>query len=126
MITKPSHKPTDETRAQCRALVAYGIRHDEIAKYIGITKMTLYKHYRDDIDKAVPTAQAKVGKFLFEAASGDALAKGASHSDCLRAAMFYAKTQMGWRERQEIDLTTNGKDLIPTFSGMYGKPDPDA
>ena len=120
------HKPTEEKRAQCRALVAYGIRHEEIAKYIGIDRKTLHKYYREDIDKAVPSAQAKVGKFLFDAASGDALAKGASHSDCLRAAMFYAKTQMGWRERQEIDLTTNGKDLIPTFSGMYGKPDPDA
>jgi len=104
MITKPSHKPTDETRAQCRALVAYGIRHDEIAAYVGITKMTLYKYYREDIDKAVPTAQAKVGKFLFDAASGDALNKGAAYSDCLRAAMFYAKTQMGWRENDPVQV----------------------
>jgi len=48
-------------------------------------------------------ANARVGKFLYEAASGAALDKGASHSDCLRSAMFWAKTRMGWRESGELE-----------------------
>ena len=31
-----------------------------------------------------------------------------------------------YSEKISQDITTNGKDLTPTFSGMYGKPDPDA
>lgn len=47
----------------------------------------------------------KVGKFLYTAASGKALEEGATHSDCIRAAMFWAKTQMGWKEVQGVDHT---------------------
>jgi len=36
------------------------------------------------------------------------------------------KNRFGWFDKQGVDLTTNGKDLTPTFAGMYGKPDPDA
>ena len=43
-------------------------------------------------------ANANVGKFLYQAASGQALATGATYSDCVRAAMFWAKTRMGWKE----------------------------
>ena len=108
------HKPTEEKRAQCRALVAYGIRHEEIASYIGIDRKTLHKYYREDIDKAVPSARAKVGKFLFDAASGDAMAKGANYSDCLRAAMFYAKTQMGWRENDPLVVAVPAEPIVIT------------
>ena len=47
-------------------------------------------------------------KFLYQAASGQALATGATHSDCVRAAMFWAKTRMGWRETSVQEIT--GKD----------------
>jgi len=39
---------------------------------------------------------------------------------------IFALKNMGWDDKQGIDHTTNGKDLTPTFAGMYGKPDPDA
>ena len=32
----------------------------------------------------------------------------------------------GYSEKQAIDHTTNGKELTPTFAGMYGKPAPDS
>ena len=32
----------------------------------------------------------------------------------------------GYSDKAALDHTTNGKDLTPTFAGMYGKPDPDA
>lgn len=98
---KPSHKPTDKTRAEVEALTAYGVPSAEVALYVGIDPKTLRKHYRQELDVARTKAHAKVGKFLFNAASGDALKNGASHSDCIRAAMFWAKTQMGFREKEE-------------------------
>lgn len=46
-MANPRHKPTESSRAQVEALAGYGVRHDEIALYIGIDPKTLRKHYRE-------------------------------------------------------------------------------
>ena len=70
----------------------------QVAAYIGIDDKTLYKYYKDELENSAIKANANVGKFLYQAASGQALATGATYSDCVRAAMFWAKTRMGWKE----------------------------
>lgn len=99
MITKPPHQPTAKTRAEVEALTAYGVPQHEVAKYIGIDTKTMRKWYSDELESAKTKAHAKVGKFLFEAATGQSIASGASYADCIRAAMFWSKTQMGFREK---------------------------
>ncbi len=64
----------------------------EVAAYIGIDDKTLYKYYREELENSAIKANANVGKFLYQAASGQALTTGATYSDCVRAAMFWAKT----------------------------------
>ena len=113
-MANPPHAPTPESRAQVSALYSYGITQEEIAHFIGIDPKTLRLHYRDELDSAHIKANAKVGQFLFQNASGQTLKDGASHSDCVRAAMFWAKTRMGWRETQSIDHTTGGEPLQPS------------
>ena len=97
MPSKP-HIPTDKTRAEIIALRSYGVPIKEVAFYIGIDDKTLYKYYRDELELSSTKANANVGKFLYQAASGQALKDGATYSDCVRAAMFWAKTRMGWKE----------------------------
>ena len=97
-MSKPLHQPTDKTRAEIVALRSYGVPIKEVAAYIGIDDKTLYKYYKDELDNSAIKANANVGKFLYQAASGQALATGATYSDCVRAAMFWAKTRMGWKE----------------------------
>lgn len=97
------HEPTDKIRSEINALRTYGVPIKEVAKYIGIDDKTMYKYYREELENSALKANARVGKFLYEAASGAALDKGASHSDCLRSAMFWAKTRMGWRESGELE-----------------------
>lgn len=115
MITKPSYEPTDKTRAEVAALCSYAISQEEIARYLGICPKTLRKHYREELDNSMMKANAAVGRFLYGNATGATIAKGASHSDCVRAAMFWAKTRMGWRETNNLDVTTNGESLTPTM-----------
>ena len=105
---RPAHQPTPETRATVKALVAYGIPHDEIGLRIGVGQDTLRKYYRGEIDLAMVEANGAVGQYLFSLASGNALKTGAAHSDCSRAAMFWAKTRMGWRETNNLELTGAG------------------
>ena len=105
-MSKPLHQPTEKTRAEIIALRSYGVPIKEVAAYIGIDDKTLYKYYKDELDNSAIKANANVGKFLYQAASGQALTTGASYSDCVRAAMFWAKTRMGWKETnvQEVKM----------------------
>jgi len=111
-MSKPLHQPTEKTRAEIIALRSYGVPIKEVAAYIGIDDKTLYKYYREELENSATKANANVGKFLYQAASGQALATGATHSDCVRAAMFWAKTRMGWKETNVQEHTgANGTDL---------------
>ena len=118
-MSKPLHQPTDKTRAEIIALRSYGVPIKEVAAYIGIDDKTLYKYYKDELENSAIKANANVGKFLYQAASGQALTTGATYSDCVRAAMFWAKTRMGWKETNVQEHTgANGKDLIPSAKQM--------
>ena len=111
-MSKPLHKPTEKTRAEIIALRSYGVPIKEVAAYIGIDDKTLYKYYREELENSAIKANANVGKFLYQAASGQALQTGASHGDCVRAAMFWAKTRMGWKETNVQEHTgANGTEI---------------
>ncbi len=110
-MSKPLHQPTEKTRAEIIALRSYGVPIKEVAAYIGIDDKTLYKYYKDELENSAIKANANVGKFLYQAASGQALTTGATYSDCVRAAMFWAKTRMGWKETNVQEHT--GKDGTP-------------
>jgi len=126
-MSKPLHQPTDKTRAEIIALRSYGVPIKEVAAYIGIDDKTLYKYYREELENSAIKANANVGKFLYQAASGQALTTGATYSDCVRAAMFWAKTRMGWKETNVQEHT--GKDgtalQAPVFSFQPVKPKDD-
>lgn len=109
-----AHQPTDENRAEVKALASFGLPQEDIAEYVGVSHVTLRKHYASELKLSAIKANATVGKYLFSLASGQAISKGATHSDCKTAAMFWAKTRMGWRETNNLDVTTNGKDILPT------------
>ena len=126
MANQP-HQPTEKTRAEIVALRSYGVPIKEVAAYIGIDDKTLYKYYKDELENSAIKANANVGKFLYQAASGQALTTGATYSDCVRAAMFWAKTRMGWKETNVQEHTgTNGTALpAPVFNFNPIKPKDD-
>ena len=103
MAQGKKHQPSGKTRSEVAALASFGIPQQDIAKYIGISVPTLSKHYPEEIASSAIKANAEVGKYLFSLASGQALKAGASHGDCKTAAMFWAKTRMGWRETHNLE-----------------------
>ena len=112
-MANPPHAPTDKSRAEVAALYSYGTPQQEIARFIGIDTKTLSKHYREELDVAQVKAHAAVGRFLYQSATGATLKEGASHSDCVRAAMFWAKTRMGWKETQGIEHSSPDGSMTP-------------
>jgi hypothetical protein len=87
---RPPFNPTDDERKQVGQMVAVGIPQEQIAMVIrdGIDADTLAKHFKKEIRESKILANAKVGGTLFnKIMNGDT-----------SAAIFWAKTQMGWKE----------------------------
>ena len=110
------HAPTAQQRAEVAALASFGIPQVEIAKYIGVDKKTLNVYYRDEIEHSMITLKTRALNFLARGATGMALKDdvGATYSDCARQNMFYLKTQMGFRETDNLNHTSEDGSMTPT------------
>jgi hypothetical protein len=91
-------KPTPEERKQVEAMAGYGVPHEQIAVLIGedgIDADTLKKHFKNELVQGKAKANAKVGQTLFQkATSGDTT-----------AAIWWSKTQMGWKDTQAHEIS---------------------
>ena len=91
-------KPTPEERKQVEAMAGYGVPHEQIAVLIGedgIDADTLKKHFKNELVQGKAKANAKVGQTLFQkATSGDTT-----------AAIWWSKTQMGWKDTQSHEIS---------------------
>ena len=95
---RPSHEPTLELRKQVETMAGYGIRGDEIAMSIAISQPTLRKHYGHELDTGHIKANAAVAQSLYTKALGNG-------PQAVTAAIFWAKTRMGWKETTFIEVT---------------------
>lgn len=94
----PPHIPTDENRKIVKALTAYGVPQEDIARQLQISADTLARHYRRELDTAAVEANARMAETLFQAGlKGD-----------VRAMMFWLKTRAKWSETHKLEHT--GKD----------------
>ena len=95
---RPGYKPTEDDRNTVRLMCAVGIPHEGIALCIGdngIDDKTLRKHFPRELATSKIKAHAKVGGVVFQEAI-----KGQGW-----ACNLYSKTQMGWKEKNEIEHT---------------------
>ena len=95
MPANSKHIPTEATRAQVTALAIAGVPQDRIGEIVGVTKPTLRKYYREELDHGSDKANAKIASTLYQQAIDGSVA----------ALIFWAKTRMGWRETNRTELT---------------------
>ena len=101
--TKPPHAPTDATRETVQLHTTVGTTQADIARVLDIDEKTLRKYYRDELDLAKAKANATIGGALFNRAkSGDT-----------SAMIFWMKTQAGWREKTDINHTSEDGTMTP-------------
>jgi hypothetical protein len=106
---RPAKTLTDEQRAQVEALAAY-LTQEQIADYFGIGKTTWFAMLNREPDIA---ERYKRGKAKAIGAIAQSLIQQARDGDKV-AAMFYLKTQAGWRETNHIDHTSSDGSMSPT------------
>lgn len=113
MAKTTPHVKTRDKAARVSALSSFGVSHERIANYMGIGLSTLKLHYYQELQESLVNVHGKVGEFLTYAATGEALIDGATHGECLRAAMFWAKTQMGFKETQAHEHSSPDGTMSP-------------
>ncbi len=103
-VGKPKHEPTKATRDTVSLHAMVGTPQETICTILGITEKTLRKHYRAELDTALAKANATIGGTLFnKAKSGDTSAQ-----------IFWLKTRAGFKEKQEIDMSSSDGTMTPT------------
>jgi hypothetical protein len=86
-------------------LVGLGLTQEQIGHVVDKSVDSLARHCRQELDAGRAEMIAKVaGNLVQKALSGD--------TTC---AIFYLKTQAGWRETQNLDLTHDFKGLNVTI-----------
>lgn len=83
------HVVTEQNMKQVTALAAVGCTQAQIALLFKIDEDTFRKHYGEEYNRAKVLAIGKVAETLF---------KRATEKQDLGAAIFYLKSQAGWRE----------------------------
>lgn len=101
MVT-PTHSPTEAGRLRVQEL-AEVFTEAEIARRLGICEKTLRKYYRAELDFAKENTAVEVAKNLKQYAMG---LKGTEKAQ-VTAAIFYLKTQCGWRETINVNDVTD-------------------
>jgi len=99
---RPPYEPTVKSKEIVAAWAAEGKTHDEICEQIGITKKTLYKYYRDELDDAEESLNHAVRGTLF---------KMATSGECPSATIFWCKVRLGWVEKAKLEVSTPGAGL---------------
>ena len=87
-------EPTPDQRRTVKTMAGFGIPHTDIAPFLGIDTKTLRKHFREELDRGMTEANAKVAQSLFQMAT---------QGKNVAAAIFWMKARAGWREKQEVD-----------------------
>lgn len=100
-MSRRPHEPSKESRQLVQLHATIGTPQAVIADILSIDGKTLTKYYREELDQATARANAAVGGALFnKAKSGDTAAM-----------IFWMKTRAGWREKQDVNLTSNDGPL---------------
>jgi hypothetical protein len=99
-------EPTVEQRKQVMTLASWGLPHEGIAAAIELSKGSLQTHYREELRRGRIRASLKVFANLFNMATGPT-----DRMTTVRAAIWWTKAMMGWRETRRAENT--GKDGGP-------------
>lgn len=116
---RPPFQPTDEQRRLVEVMSAGGFQQDAIAYAIGISDDTLRKYFSTEIAAGGSKAHAMVVGNLYRQATKD-------DPRATAAAIFWAKTRLGWKEPQQVELSgPDGGPLQHSVTVRFVRPDRD-
>lgn len=101
---RPAHKPSKESREIVKNLAIAGFTRPHICQALGIgSNQTLSKHYGDELREGHLLATAAVAGKLFDKCMGGDTS----------AMIFWMKARAGWRDRTDINHTSDDGSMTP-------------
>jgi hypothetical protein len=97
-MSRNAHKPTAESRNMVQLLTGMGSGADDVARVLGVTARTIFRHYRVELDRGVAVANMNVAQSLYRKAMGNG-------PQSVAACIFWMKTRGGWREVDRREIT---------------------
>jgi hypothetical protein len=89
---RPAYEPSDKDRNRVRLMIVAGFTGKQIAETLGISRTTLYGHYKKELETAARDANSAVVSNLFSMTKTNPA-----------AAIFWCKTRLGWREVTHLE-----------------------
>lgn len=122
-VSRAEHIPDERSRQIVTLSMAIGYTHDQTAHLIGISRPTLEKHYRQELDEGADKINAVVARNLYRIITQQDDIKAS-----LTATIFWLKTRLGWRETAqtaEVDVSHDGPMRVKLIIGDRGPGDGD-
>ena len=119
-MARPRKELSDEQKAQVEGLAAY-LSTEQMADYFGITRNTFAAMMKRDPDIF---ERYKRGKAKAIGAVAQGLLQKARDGDTT-SAIFYLKTQAGWRETQNLNHTSEDGTMTPPSRVVIASADDD-
>lgn len=94
--------PTEAELKQIRLYAGLGVPIKDIGVLVGKSHVTLQARARDALEQGAAEANAKIAGALYRAAIGGNIT----------AAIFWAKTRLGWHETSNLNLTGDKEVII--------------
>jgi hypothetical protein len=91
--------PTEDQRKQILMMTGFGIRQEEMCSFLRISRPTLEKHFRRELDTGMTEANMRVAQALYTNCTKNMSVQGQ---------IWWTKTRMGWKDASEVTL--NGGD----------------
>lgn len=92
---RPRHEPDEKARKQVETMAGLGLKADDIAKVIGVSRATLFKNYGEEIRLGSAKALVQVHQTAYE------MAMSGNHANMT---MFWLKCRGGWRETNVVEI----------------------
>jgi hypothetical protein len=102
MSGRPPHEPTEKDRKTVESMTGYGVPEDDIARVLGIARMTLRKWYSHELETGHIKANSQVAQSLYQKAMG-------SGQGAVTACIFWLKDRAGWVEPKPWDEAPIGR-----------------
>ena len=98
-------EPTAKERQQVEAMAGVGLPHDQIGALVrdGVCTDVIRQYFAKELKAGKAKASAKIGQTLFNRAIGGETA----------ALIWWTKSQMGWKEKRELDISNPDGTLKP-------------
>ena len=105
-MARKKHERSEELARRLATMAGLGLTQRMAGHIEDISEDTIQRYYKEDWEKGKAQVHAQIAQKLYEKAmAGDTA-----------SLIFWAKTQMRWRETNHLDVTSSDRSMTPQMN----------